>query len=88
MSASDDWNAQKLSHYGDQPAIDRTMGVKNIWLGAFDDFCQGQQGRQTEGPLHGQEKTGQVRMAELANPVCEWTAGLANNGNTVPAFQQ
>ena len=77
MPASDDGNAQKLSHYGDQPAIDRTMGVKNIRLGAFDDFCQGKQGRQTEGPLHGQEKTDQVRMAELANPVCEWTAGLA-----------
>ena len=88
MPAPDNWNAQKLSHYGDQPAIDRTMGVKNIWLGAFDNFYQGKQGRKTEGPFHGQEKTGQVRMAELANPVCEWTAGLANNGNTVPAFEQ
>ena len=87
MSAPDNWNAQKLSHYGDQPAIYGTMRVKNVWLGAFYNFYQRKQGRQTEGPFHGQGEIGQVRMAELADPICKWTVRLANNGNTVPAFQ-
>ena len=64
------------------------MRVKNVWLGAFDNFYQGKQGRQTEGPFHGQGEIGQVRMAELADPICKGTVRLANNGNTVSALQQ
>ena len=88
MPASDNGNGQKLSRHSDQPTVYGAMTVKNVRPSAFDNFYQGKQGRQTEGPFHGQEKTGRVRMAELANPVCKWTVRLANNGNTVSAFQQ
>ena len=88
MPASDNGNGQKLSRHSDQPTVYGAMTVKNVRPSAFDNFYQGKQGRQAERLFHGQGKTRQVRMAELADPICKWAVRLADNGNTVSALQQ
>ena len=63
------------------------MRVKDVGLRAFDDFYQRKQGRQAEGPFHGQGKVAQIAMAKLATLFAKWAVRLTNQGNTVPTFQ-
>ena len=88
MPTSNNGNAQKCPCQSDQPTIYRAMRVKNIRLSTSDNFYQEKQGWQTEGPFHGQGKIGQVMMAELTTSLPKRTVRWANNGNTVPAFEQ